>query len=609
MPGPRAICLRTASGLTNLRIFVVGDLADVVEPEPGTPVKPQPIRVAELPASIHGRILPGEEDEVVFRARRGDRLVARLAARSLIPFIADAVPGWLQVQMQLCDAAGQELARAASWRHEQDPCLDAVIPADGEYRLLLRDSLWRGREDFTYRLDLGVLPLITAVEPRGGSVQAPPPVVRGINLDGARVLVAEDGIQVSRDGLLSNRMPFDRREAPTAHEADLDAERRITKEVLVLDGGIDQPGAVDRFRRRVEAGEILRLDVLARRLGSPLDAVLSVRSANGRLLASNDDAPHQRIGTATHVADPTLVLRCESAGDLRIELADACDEGGADFTYRLLIGETAPPPALVTPATAEIPPGGAAAFVLHLPSPTAYPRTLRLDGDAAGLRVHPARIPPGQDRLLITLVAASDAAAGPRQPRLFLDAGDGSPQTVLFAEDQMQAFLWRHLVPVSRPVILIGQTPAPLRLSAAEPPAITVAPGGRSRLDLSVVAPAMGFIRLQLVDPPPGWSLEKATLNPRRDQVSLILAASAEASRETTVVLQASVGPPTEKPAERAAGDARPQRLLCTMPALSARLAGAPAPASEPEGDIIAIDPAAPAPTTPGPPPADEDPP
>ena len=45
---------------------------------------------------INGQIMPGDVDRFSFRARKGMRLVAIGAMRELIPYIADAVPGWFQ---------------------------------------------------------------------------------------------------------------------------------------------------------------------------------------------------------------------------------------------------------------------------------------------------------------------------------------------------------------------------------------------------------------------------------------------------------------------------------------------------------------------------------
>src|SRR5207244_12554653 len=59
----------------------------------------------------------------------------------------------------------------------------------------------------------------------------------------------------------------------------------------VINGRIGKPQEEDRYRLLVKPGMRLRFDVLANRAGSPLDAVLSVRTEAGAEVASGDDRP------------------------------------------------------------------------------------------------------------------------------------------------------------------------------------------------------------------------------------------------------------------------------------------------------------------------------
>ena len=46
------------------------------------------------------------------------------------------------------------------------------FPSDGEYVVQIRDSIYRGREDFVYRITLGELPYVTSIFPFGGPAAA-----------------------------------------------------------------------------------------------------------------------------------------------------------------------------------------------------------------------------------------------------------------------------------------------------------------------------------------------------------------------------------------------------------------------------------------------------
>ena len=117
---------------------------------------------------LNGQIMPGDVDRFAFKARKGKRLVAAASARDLIPYLADAVPGWFQAALTLYDPNGNEVAYADDYRFRPDPVLFYEVPADGQYVLEIQDAIYRGREDFVYRITLGELPFVTGIFPLGG---------------------------------------------------------------------------------------------------------------------------------------------------------------------------------------------------------------------------------------------------------------------------------------------------------------------------------------------------------------------------------------------------------------------------------------------------------
>ena len=117
---------------------------------------------------MNGQILPGKIDRFRFAASKGQRLVVVASARELIPYIADAVPGWFQATLALYDDQGKELAYDDDFRFSPDPVLYYQIPADGQYMVEIKDAIYRGREDFVYRITIGELPFVTSIFPLGG---------------------------------------------------------------------------------------------------------------------------------------------------------------------------------------------------------------------------------------------------------------------------------------------------------------------------------------------------------------------------------------------------------------------------------------------------------
>ena len=105
----------------------------------------------------------------------------------------------------------------------------------------------------------------------------------------------------------------------------------------VINGKLHKTGELDTFKVTLRKGETLVADLLGNKvLGSPMDAVLQVFSAEGFLLGHADDSP---------MLDPRLVFKAPIDGDYYIRVfafpATATSSiryaGGADFVYRLTL--------------------------------------------------------------------------------------------------------------------------------------------------------------------------------------------------------------------------------------------------------------------------------
>jgi hypothetical protein len=157
--GDREVRIRNANGLSNPMLFQVGMLEEFTEPaafpntmapegrNPDNPrrVPSSPERTIKLPAIVNGQILPGGVDRIRFTATKGQKVVIAARARALIPYLADAVPGWFQATLALYDTKGHELAYDDRFQFNPDPVLYYEIRTDGEYVIEIKDSIYRGR--------------------------------------------------------------------------------------------------------------------------------------------------------------------------------------------------------------------------------------------------------------------------------------------------------------------------------------------------------------------------------------------------------------------------------------------------------------------------------
>ena len=235
----RELRIGAGAGLTNPMVLCIGQLPEFTRapakvppafnvvngatPPPRliTAQKAEPPTAVTLPAVMNGQMMPGVADRYQFAAKKGQHIVIAAAARELIPYISDAVPGWFQASITLRDAAGHEIASADHYQFHPDPVLYYEIPADGDYTLEIHDSIYRGREDFVYRITAGEVPLVTGIFPLGGKSGAKTKVeLHGWNLP--RSSLTEDGRGKQRRRIHGERAAVRRR-----HAAGTGIQRRL----------------------------------------------------------------------------------------------------------------------------------------------------------------------------------------------------------------------------------------------------------------------------------------------------------------------------------------------------------------------------------------------
>jgi hypothetical protein len=417
------------------------------------------------PCTLNGQISSGTLDRFRFRATKGQRMVLSVQARSLIPYIADAVPGWFQPVLALYDARGKEVAYADDYRFKPDPVIMYEVPENGDYRVAIYDALYRGREDFVYRLTVGELPYVTSFFPPGGRTNTSVTVeLKGWNLSRTRIANrigdAVPGIHFfsasGANGMLSNRLPFAVDTLPECVEEEPNSMRKTAQKLnlpVIVNGRVSGPGRRDVFQFEGQAGQQVVAQVFARRLDSPLDSVLKLTDDAGKTLAINDDREDAGLGLNTHGADSCLRAGLPSNGVYYLYLDDAQHRGGEEYTYRLQVGPPQPDFALrVAPSSVSMRSNSTATLSVH---------AMRVDGFTGAIKVSLKDPPTGfeckggmvtgtQDVVRITVKTSLAETQEPVNLTVIGVSTNGGRTIVHEAvpvEDRMQAFLWRHLVP------------------------------------------------------------------------------------------------------------------------------------------------------------------
>ncbi|MGA2853786.1 MAG: PPC domain-containing protein [Verrucomicrobiota bacterium] len=541
-PGDHEIRVRTPGGLSNPLKFCVGLLPEtskldwkaVPKDRGGTdPAMPRPAEATvRLPVTINGQIAPAGVDRYHFWAQRGRQIIIVVEARRLIPYLADAVPGWFEAALTIYDSKGNEVASAERYRFHPDPVIRFEAPHDGTYTVEIHDSLYRGREDFVYRLTIGELPFVTDIFPPGGPAGEKTAVeLSGWNLTTHTLTLDNTGkapgiypVSITQDGRPSNPVPFAVDNLPEILEQEPDNSPESAQSValpVIINGRINEPGDEDVFRFEGRAGQQIVAEVLARRLDSPLDSTLKLTDAAGKQLAFNDDYDDKGSGLETDHADSYLTATLPADGNYYLRIADAQHQGGRDYTYRLRVSAPRPDFALrVVPSGLNVRAGLSIPVTVFALRKDGFTNAieLRLKNAPAGFSLSGALIPANQDKAQFTLKAPPQAG-NEMMPLSLEGSAEIAGQTIVHpavpAEDMMQAFAYRHLVPARELEVAVADNPRPfasnsIKILSATP--VKIPAGGTARV--RVATPGNNFsnrFELELSGAPAGISIQSVS--------------------------------------------------------------------------------------------------
>jgi len=457
---------------------------------------------------LNGQIMPGEVDKWPLQLRAGQKLIVAVQARKLIPYLADAVPGWFQAAVSIKDADGRELAYDDDCGYVPDPALMFQVPRDGDYTVEIHDALYRGREDFVYRVDIGdeatMKPLFLLGMRGGVPVASSHP-----NWSLCRKL-AEDHFKAT-----DTKMPvIDEREPNDTGQKSMP----ITLPTVVS-GCISAPGDRDVFSISGQAGDTIVAEVFARRMGSPVDSLIRMIDTSGRVVAMNDDHPDPESGLFTHHADSYVSAKLPKAGRYFVQVSDAQGHGGTDYRYYLRISAPQPDFALrVTPSCLNMTAGRATTATIYAIRKDGWDGDIALSlKDEPGFSIDGAVMPKGRDHIRITITPRSvqQTATLHLQGSAKID-GKTITRSAVPAEDMMQAFAYHHLVPAQQ---LLATVKRGFGISVtshmSKGDRLAIPSGGTAQLSFTMRGAPNLRPKLELSDPPLGVTLQDVREDPR----------------------------------------------------------------------------------------------
>ncbi|HEY4259116.1 MAG TPA: PPC domain-containing protein [Schlesneria sp.] len=376
-------------GASGLRPFVIGTHPETDEAEPNDDVAKAP-PLPDLPVLVNGRHgKNGDADCFAVSLKKGQIIVASLMANRTLGSPQDAV-------LQILGPEGFVLEQNED-DQGFDPQLTFAAPADGIYTLrtwafpATPDSSIRlfGSPACVYRLLVTGSSFVDHVLPlaiQGGQTQQLQ--LRGWNLTRNEIDVTAPVSAIGRrfewpvDGL-SHRLPVSIIVSPDA--AIVEREPNDLAQALpmavpgVASGEISQPRDIDTYQFQAKKGQRLRFEVSAREWGSPLDPVIRIYDAAGKLLREADDDGRQSI-------DPDVEYTLPADGVFRVTVSDRFSHGGERYAYLLSITETQPDFTLSVAADA---------FVLNAGKPLEIPVTIIRSGFEQEIAVRATGMPDG----------------------------------------------------------------------------------------------------------------------------------------------------------------------------------------------------------------------
>jgi hypothetical protein len=276
-PDGKQIALGRYDGIVQLLDAATGK-AQIELPKPRFPVvnlgeRNDSPHVADFERTLVGVLRrPGEVAYVRFTAKAGQEVGVQAGL---------ANGSGLNPMMEWSDAAGRLLAES------RNGLLGVVCPTAGSYTLAIRDRDYRGGDNYRYRINVGAIPIVTAVVPLG--------VQRGtelsVHVEGVNLATHAVTVKVSADELPGKKVPvpITSTHGPVLGEPAVvvgEFPEVATGQPLPVpgtaEGVVETSGTVGEWRFKARKGERLIVEALARKYGSPMDPWVEIVDAAGR---------------------------------------------------------------------------------------------------------------------------------------------------------------------------------------------------------------------------------------------------------------------------------------------------------------------------------------
>ncbi|MBP88293.1 MAG: hypothetical protein CMJ64_16520 [Planctomycetaceae bacterium] len=336
-------------GVSNPRAFTVGVYDELHERGGNTATT----SAAELKvdSTISGWVDANNRDYFKIALTKGQKI--------LLDCVSERIDSRMDATLVVFDPSGREIAKSRD-HSGADPFIALTAPSDGEYIVMLYDFLYRGGNDYFYRLAAHTGPHVEFIFPPAGLPGSNEQyTIYGRNLPGGEpsdyYSVAGQPLQkltvsipVPADGAATNRLAVSGRveprafgldnfmyrfntasaspvyfaHAPVVAEQEPNNESGQSQAVTVpceVAGQFYPAGDKDYVQFEAKKGDVYYIDVVAHRLGSEVDPYLVVERV------TKDDKGEETVALTANVDDP---------GDRNGRIGSNFDSSTDDPTYR-----------------------------------------------------------------------------------------------------------------------------------------------------------------------------------------------------------------------------------------------------------------------------------
>ena len=545
--GEYGVRVHTRTGISNLRVFCVGNLPEQTEEEPNNERGAAP--VVALGTTMNGVITSEDVDYYAVDLAAGARLAVELEGLRIGHVLFDP-------KLRLFDPQGRELlAEDDTQLFLQDAGFVHVAETEGRYCIAVSEATYGGSGDCHYRLHMGQFPRPFAVLPYGGKPGSQTEVRwlgdPGIGAQTVSLPEGQEGtlrLAVATDtGIAPTGMPFRVTSLDGVAEAEPNEQHDTATPGTApgaFDGIIGAEGDVDFFAFDGKVNEEYDVRVWARELGSPLDSVVHLYRPNLEAISSADDS----VGL-----DGAFSVKLPEDGRYTLSVRDQLARGGETFAYRVEVTPKSPGMRMGLvenrPVSITVPQDNQS-FLLVSASRSGFDSdvTVTLEGLPDGLTATPTVIPQGQAQAPMVIAATPEA---PVAAALVGVHGAGmAGETPIDGELDQEV----RLVPYKNDTTFYGRQvdrlavavsePAPFKVRMA-PPAAPIVHGGGRAITIEVER-AEGFtseIELKFPWLPAGMSAGTAKIPGDQNSTTIRLEADGNTAVGThQVMVQASAG-------------------------------------------------------------------